>query len=266
MMYKLTPTIKFLIITFIFIYALSNYTLGGILLATLLGFLTTTIIELIYLTQAPKWYEKKYKANKIDAVKLHAPVKAYITWANKLLNVKVTVIGEENIPDDHRYLVIGNHQGLVDITALIEGFKDPISFVAKQELQKAPLISGWMRSMNCLFIDRNNPRQGLKVIKQSVEIVKNGNPMAIFPEGTRSVDGTMIPFKSGSLKLAYKGELTILPITINGTYRFKDLFPRKTRVEITVHKPIQYEEYKEIDAKELTNNVHDIVEAGLKLK
>ena len=112
-----------------------------------------------------------------------------VQWAfNGVLwisGVKVTVIGEENIPDEP-VLYVGNHRSLFDIPLVYVRSKRLLGFVSKDSMAKIPLLSTWMRFLYCLFLNREDVKEGLKTILQAIEYVKQGVSICIFPEGTRN--------------------------------------------------------------------------------
>ena len=95
--------------------------------------------------------------------------------------MKVTVIGEENVPDEP-VLFIGNHRSFFDILLTYSRCKRLTGYVAKDSMEKIPLLSTWMRYLYCLFLNRENPKEGLKTILQAIEYVKKGISICIFPE------------------------------------------------------------------------------------
>ncbi len=115
------------------------------------------------------------------------------------------------------FVVVANHQSNMDIPLLLGYFPKSISFVAKKEMEKWPIIGLWMRKIRCVFLDRTNPREGIKTMKVGIENIKAGYSIVIFPEGTRSKDGNIGEFKKGSFKLAVDPGVKIIPITIKGT-------------------------------------------------
>ena len=91
----------------------------------------------------------------------------------KMTGVEVTVIGEENVPDEP-VLYIGNHRSFFDILLTYTRCKGLTGYVSKKEMYKFPLLRDWMKRLYCLFLDRENPREGLKTILQAIDYVKNG--------------------------------------------------------------------------------------------
>ncbi|MEG1584036.1 MAG: lysophospholipid acyltransferase family protein, partial [Anaerovorax sp.] len=140
-------------------------------------------------------------------------------WASRLLKVagvQVTVKGLENIPKEPA-LYVSNHQGNFDIPILLAKLDSPKSIVAKVQMEKMPFISTWMKLFDCVFIDRENPRQSIKVLGQAEENLKQGKSVIIFPEGTRGKGGPLGEFKSGAFKMAFKTKVPIIPVVIDGS-------------------------------------------------
>ncbi len=133
-----------------------------------------------------------------------------------LTGVKLTVKGKEHIPDE-ACLFVGNHNGFFDILVSYVTIPKVMGFISKIEIKKVPLLNIWMYYVNCLFLDRTNVREGLKTILKAADYIKSGISIFVFPEGTRSKDGKMIPFKEGSMKMAEKSTGIIVPVAMTGT-------------------------------------------------
>ena len=134
-----------------------------------------------------------------------------------LSGVSTTVIGLENIPKDEPVVFIGNHRGFFDTVVSYSRMPRLTGFIAKKEMQKVPFIRLWMKYLHCLFMDRSNPREGLKTILSGVEQINNGISIVIFPEGTRNKGDGIMPFHGGSFKLADKSNCKIIPMVQNNT-------------------------------------------------
>ncbi len=153
-----------------------------------------------------------------------------------IAGVKTTVIGEENIPDEP-VLFIGNHRSQFDILLTYSRCKRLTGYVAKKELEKMPLLSSRMRSLHCLFLDRQNPREGLKTILEAINHIKTGISVCIFPEGTRNPgeEGTLMEFKEGSFKIADKTGCAIIPMSLTNTAAmFENQFPKIRPVHVII--------------------------------
>ncbi|MHB1393346.1 MAG: lysophospholipid acyltransferase family protein [Clostridia bacterium] len=166
-------------------------------------------------------------------------------WAKDLLKLagaRVKVIGAENIPIDRAVLFVSNHQGNFDIPILLGCIDKPKAFIAKVEMLKMPIIRTWMKQMNCVFLDRQDLRQSLRIMNEATEYLKDGYSMVIFPEGTRSKGETMGEFKAGSLRIAVKANVPIVPVTIKGSYKLMEqngVIIKPAEVEVVVSEPIE---------------------------
>lgn len=188
----------------------------------------------------------------------------------KLLNIKVNVKYKDNfnistLDKSQPIVIISNHQSNFDIPVLLSVFKTlDIGFVAKKEMETWPLFSRWMKRGNYIFLDRKNPREGIKSIKKAVSIVKAGYPTVIFPEGERSYDGKIGNFKKGSFKLPLDSKGIIIPVTINGTLNIQKkgspLIHFSKKISVTVGSPI---DLKSKDPK-FNKNINLIIEKIIK--
>ena len=125
-----------------------------------------------------------------------------------------------DLPLDRPVLYVGNHRSYFDILVGYTTVPGLMGFVAKKEMEKIPLLSKWMLNVNCLFLDRNNIKEGLKTILAGIEKVRRGVSVWIFPEGTRNKNeqlSDLLPFKEGSLKIAEKSGCPVVPVAIKGT-------------------------------------------------
>ena len=131
-----------------------------------------------------EWVIGKFNREKRDYSSLRL-----VQWAFKVIlkmtSVRTTVIGEENVPDEP-VLFIGNHRSFFDILLTYSRCKRLTGYVAKKEMEHIPLLSTWMRYLYCLFLDRENPKEGLKTILQAIDYIKKGISICIVPEGTRN--------------------------------------------------------------------------------
>ena len=140
-------------------------------------------------------------AKEISSLRIVQAVFRFILWIS---GVKLTVIGEENVPTDVPVLYIGNHRSFFDVPITYPRCPIRTGYIAKKEMEKIPLLSTWMKRLHCLFLDRNDLKQGLKTILTAIEKVKSGISICIFPEGTRNKNEDeldMLPFHEAASKL-----------------------------------------------------------------
>ncbi|NMP37618.1 MAG: 1-acyl-sn-glycerol-3-phosphate acyltransferase [Clostridiales bacterium] len=190
--------------------------------------------------------------------------KVLLTWLKKQLDfagVTYEITGKERIPD-RPVLYVANHQGVFDFPALLFCTKTPCGFVAKKETLKLPLIRTWMSLIDCVFIDRQNPREAMKAINETVDKLNEGKSMTIFPEGTRSKDGQLGEFKGGAFKIAQKTRAPIVPVYIKGTRAAfeENKRIRKAVVHVTILEPIYTEELTREEFKALPEKVKQMIQ------
>ena len=195
--------------------------------------------------------------------------KTVSNWSRNVLNkigAKVLIKGNDNLPEGS-CLFVSNHQGNFDFLAMMGYINKPIGFVAKTEIGKFPYYPEWMKAMHCVFIDRNNPRQSVKAINEAADNLKNGYSMVIYPEGTRSKGHNMGEFKKGSLKLALKAGVPIVPVTLDGSYKIYEGNNGKNfkaeEIKIIIDKPIYVDELSKEEQKDLTGYVQAIIQKNL---
>lgn len=191
-----------------------------------------------------------------------------VQWAFRcvlfLSGTKITVIGEENVPKDEPVLYIGNHRSYFDVVITYARVPRLCGYISKKEVDRVPLLNIWMRYLHCLFLDRDNIREGLTVILTAINKVKAGISICIFPEGTRNnSEEDFLPFRGGSLKIAEKSGCAVIPMALNHT---EDIFEahkpwiRKTHIVLEYCKPIYPGDLPKEDRKKLS----DLVEKKVK--
>lgn len=176
-----------------------------------------------------------------------------------------SVSGQENICEN--CLVVANHQSLMDIP-LVLGYVGPMPMVAKKELSKVPGVNWFVKYMGGFFLDRNNPSEGAQVVKKIMRTLSSGSSLLVFPEGTRSTDGTVGKFKTAVFKIAKKLNIKVLPISIWGTIFLvpkRSLFLNPGPVSMIIHPPIDPKDFS--SEEELAQRVEETVRLGVeKLK
>lgn len=191
-------------------------------------------------------------------------------WAKlvmKAAGAKINIIGLENVPKDETLLFVSNHQSNFDIPLLLSCIDVPKGFIAKKELENWPFISTWMKYINCIFMDRDNLRKSAEAIVDGIKILNTGYSMVVFPEGTRSKGNPVGEFKGGSFKLATKSKCTIVPITINGTYKLMESnnnLVKGSDIELVIHPPIETSKLNKDELETLPETVHSIISSKYK--
>jgi 1-acyl-sn-glycerol-3-phosphate acyltransferase len=192
-----------------------------------------------------------------------------VIWSrlNALLTpVLVAVKGKEHIAANTSYVVIPNHQSYYDIFLIYGWLGLDIKWVMKKELARIPGLGFGSRKVGHIFIDRSNSKAAMESLHAARQKLVNGTSVVIFPEGTRSRTGQLIPFKRGGFKLALELKLPILPVTVINTRKVLppdslDLMPG--RVRMIIHPPVDLTGYDEKNMPELMQKVRSIIETPL---
>ena len=182
-------------------------------------------------------------------IRFYKSIKKLLTMPMKLVfNTKVT--GLENIPNKP-YILAGNHRNMFDVVILITNVDDEIHFMAKKELFKLKILNSIFRKMGAFPVDRESV--DIKAIKESLRILKSGEVLGIFPEGTRNkTDNILLPFKEGVTSIASKTNVPIVPFGIGGDFKRNKLrLNIGEPIDITNIEKTKQREYLEEKVKEL---------------
>lgn len=192
-------------------------------------------------------------------------------WAKSLLRiaaVELQVDGVENISLDENYVFVSNHQSLFDIPVLILAIPHDFRIIYKKELEKVPFFGYVLKKSPYIGIVREDNKDAMKGLKQALDEFQKGASVLIFPEGTRSEDANLQPFKRGAFMLATKSLKSIVPIAVLGT---KNILPKGKKyfaggfVKVIFDKPIPVpiKTNKQVEL-DLQNTVHQIIDNILK--
>lgn len=191
-------------------------------------------------------------------------------WSKLLLKIsgiKLNVSGKEKIDKSKSHIYVANHASLYDIPILLAGLDDNVCIMYKKELEKIPIFGYGLKKSPFISIVRSDPRKALESIQNSLKTLKDGDSLFIFPEGTRTTDGSMTPFKRGAFMIASMSGLPIVPVSIKGSFDILSKDKKainNTTIELIIHDPIQNnEKLSRTEEKELMNQVHQIIETSL---
>lgn len=195
-----------------------------------------------------------------------------VWWARfncSMIPMRVTVSGRDNIEKNRSYVIVSNHQSLVDSILLVAQLKVDIKWVMKTELRKVPVFGYAAEKGGQILIDRSNHKAAYESLERARDKLEGGTSIMILPEGTRSRTGRLGEFKKGAFWLALNLGLPILPVTITGTREVLppdtlDLFPG--RVHLEIHEPVDIGAYEEGSMERLISDVRDIIQRGLDLE
>ena len=225
-------------------------------------FLITMIPALFIL-----WIIGKFNKRAKDIISLRM-VQVIFRIALFFAGTKITVIGKERIPQDEPVLYVGNHRSFFDILVTYIQCKNCTGYISKKEIEKVPLLVNWMRNLHCLFLDREDTKQALKIVLDGIALMKQGVSMCIFPEGTRGhVEGEIGEFKGGAFKMAEKTGCAIVPITISNTAAiWEDHLPwiKSAKVVVEYGEPVYPKDMSKEDRKHIAEYFRNIMLETLK--
>jgi 1-acyl-sn-glycerol-3-phosphate acyltransferase len=147
---------------------------------------------------------------------------ATVDWSRDILRAAgtpVVAVGLDRIPRDRPVLYAANHTSMFDIWALAATLPGSTRFVAKEELGRIPLVGLAMRRAGHIMIDRFNRARAFEAYDRAAETIRSGISPIVFPEGTRSLTGDLLPFKNAPFGLAIAAQVPVVPVYVDGTYR-----------------------------------------------
>jgi len=171
-------------------------------------------------------------------------------WARSisfLTPISVKVFGREHLKPGQSYVIVSNHQSLFDILILYGWLDIDFKWVMKKELRKLPGLGIACEKLGHIFVDRSNRHQAISALNNSRHRIREGTSIVFFPEGTRSTEIHLRPFKKGAFHMALSLGLPILPVTIRGT---REIHPTKSfdtypgKASLTFHPQIETSEYQ----------------------
>ncbi|WP_088535771.1 1-acyl-sn-glycerol-3-phosphate acyltransferase [Geobacter sp. DSM 9736] len=192
-----------------------------------------------------------------------------VLWARLsllLAGVRVVVEGREKVPVASPVIFMSNHQSNFDILALFLAIPGQFSWIAKEELFRIPVFGHSMSRAGYIPLDRSDGRRALKSMDAAARRIRNGESVVIFPEGTRTVDGSLLPFKQGGFLLAGKAGVPVVPVTINGSGKInpsKRLELRSGVIRISFSDPLLPSGSAPQERERLMQRVQDAIGAVL---
>jgi len=193
-----------------------------------------------------------------------APVREVaLTWGRNLCRdcrIEVITRGRDNVDWSQPLVVLSNHQSLVDIPVILAGIGRPFGFVTKKELFRIPAFGTAMSRLGCVEIDRGDRESARRSLAAAARRVREGASIVAFPEGTRSVDGALLPFKKGPFYLVQQSGVSAVPIALLGT---RDILPRGSlqprpgTVQLRVGTPLHCEDDSAQARDELRSRAHE---------
>ena len=171
-----------------------------------------------------------------------------------IADIRVRVEGQENLDPSQTYIFVGNHASQTDIWTFQGYIPHDFRWIAKKELFAIPIFGAAMRAVDFISIDRSRGRQAVKSLNDAAVRIAEGASVLIFPEGTRSPDGHLQPFKTGAIMLAIKSGVPVVPVGFNGTHQVLpkgSLLARGGKVVLRIGTPLPTRDFKAKDKQEL---------------
>lgn len=190
------------------------------------------------------------------ARKIWSPV---LLWAG---GATLEVIGQENVDPNRPTIYVANHQSTIDIPAHFMAVAVPFRYVAKSQLKWVPLIGWYLALAGHVFVNRSNRAKAIASLNAAAAKIRGGTSIFLYPEGTRSTDGRVLPFKKGPFALALKSRVPVCPVTIEGS---GDLMPKSTwnitpgPIRVKIGKPIDTSMFAENDREGLARAVRAVI-------
>ena len=189
-------------------------------------------------------------------------------WARSiftLMGKRLHVEGRERIPASRGFLIVTNHTSLFDIPAITAIFPE-IAWLGREYLIRIPLFGHLLRRMHYIVVDDDPAKSVRKILRQAIAGTQRYT-IALFPEGTRTLDGQLQEFKRGFVHIMRAAELDVLPVTLNGLFELK---PKTrftinpfVRLRVVINKPLTFSELQNLPNEEIVNRVKSILQAGL---
>ncbi len=186
-------------------------------------------------------------------------------WARIMMMVsfsRIRTVGMSKIVKGQPYIIVSNHQSFYDILAIVIALGIQFRWVIKKGILKVPLFGYALYASRNIFIDRSNPRKAMASIHRGIKRLPPGVSVMIFPEGGRSMDGTILPFKRGAFVMAIAKKWPVLPLTINGS---RNVHAKGSRavypgtIEVVIGDPIDVSAYGDADMESLAERTRDAV-------
>jgi len=200
-----------------------------------------------------------FSRNKVRTYRFSARV--WSKFLAFLSGIPVKIEGLDNVPKNEALVIVSNHQGAADIMILLAYLPAYFRFVIKKELFKIPFFGWYLRKAGYVSVERGAGEKAHRMFSEAEAVLKSGDNILIFPEGTRSRTGELQPFKRGSLLLAFRAKVRVLPVAIQGSFNIlppKSIFYNIVPVKVKIGKPVSLEKYGSNYEKAL-EDIHETI-------
>jgi len=193
---------------------------------------------------------------------IYSPVRFFVRLGLALVNVRVEVNGIERLDPNQTYIFTPNHQSLIEVPLFVTYLGCNPAYLGKKEVFKYPIFGYGIRMVGVVPVDRSNSPAAVESAKVATENLKRGKSYVVYPEGTRSKDGRLLPFKKGAFMMAIDAGVPVVPISVSGATRIMPkgqvkIFP--STVRLTIHEPIDTNGYTKENIAELMKKAQEKV-------
>jgi 1-acyl-sn-glycerol-3-phosphate acyltransferase len=222
---------------------------------TAIGLCGPILILLCYLTK--------------DENYIYKPIGWFVRLGLAMVGVKVDVKGLEHLDPAQPYIFTPNHQSFIEVPLFVTYLGRNPGYLAKKEVFKYPVFGPGIRMMGVIPVDRSNSPAAVESAKQATRNIRRGKSFMVYPEGTRSKDGTLLPFKKGAFMMAIEAGVPIVPVTVSGATKimpkgeFK-LFP--STVHLIIHEPISTKDYSKENVSDLMQRTRAKIYSALSIE
>jgi 1-acyl-sn-glycerol-3-phosphate acyltransferase len=206
------------------------------------------ILNLIQIPNGMEWVAKHF----------WSPVALFV------MQTRIKVEGFDKIDPKENYLIMANHNSFIDIPVLFKTLPFYTYFIAKKELRKIPLLGWYIKAYGMIYIDRSDRTKAKQSIAIASSLIQKGKHVIIFPEGTKSKDGNLGPFKKGGFHLAAQAGVPILPIKLHGA---RNVWPNKQpfnlsrgKIEVVIADPIYPEALENMILDDQIMHIRNIID------
>ena len=253
-----------LLITFIltFLLCLGSFSFVKIFLTALGIFLAVNIVYILWAFSTCQLVRDTTKPIEKEKPLCRFATSTIFNMVCSYMGLGITVTGREKLPQDAKYLLVCNHRSGFDPVVIMDRLaKEKISCIAKPSIMSLPVIGRVAHGIGCLAIDRDNDRNALKTILAAANYLKKGVcNICIFPEGTRSKSGELLPFHAGSFKIAQRAGAPVVIAAIDGTENIMKNVPlRRTRVSLKILEVVPAEQVKAMQTQELADYSRELI-------
>ncbi|MGI6768673.1 MAG: lysophospholipid acyltransferase family protein [Bacilli bacterium] len=245
---------------FLVIHPTGNFVWWNLPVVFVASFVLTFLLFLLFLIILAALHSKRKKVIKPKGIYpffiYHVAV--FLRW---VYNIKVVFENKEALPKDKKFLLVLNHQSMLDPIVVISCLKGyNLAYIVKDSLIKVPFVGRYLHAAGFLPIDRKNNRKALENILLGIKRLEQGETLAIYPEGTRSKGPKVNEFRDGAFKPALKAEASIVVLAIDGFYKKRVSFPFvPAKVFLKVCEVIPYEKLKDYQTNDISEYIRNTI-------